>query len=242
MAGKRKHGYRKKHGFGKRYRKRRNHLYGNHSRIQSVNGIVSANPFPNKYFAILNYSDQFTFTTGAVGVLGTEQVLRLNDMYDTDQTGTGHQPYGYDQMAAIYARYQVTYVDVIITWTDPSADGVFAVASLQSNGNTQSLTGMTFARCREIPFTTVKYINNTGAQVQRMSIKAPLHTIFGVSKQQYMGSPTIYGGQVGSTVSQPCYIRFSAGSSAAAAGVTIQAMVEVKFHAQFWDRVWLGQS
>ena len=36
-----------------------------------------------------------------------KQYMRMNSLFDPDQTGTGHQPYYFDQFAALYNRYTV---------------------------------------------------------------------------------------------------------------------------------------
>lgn len=49
-----------------------------------------------------------------------------NSLNDPDVTGTGHQPYGYDQMGLFFGRYCVTYstIKVIFSATDTGADSL----------------------------------------------------------------------------------------------------------------------
>jgi len=63
------------------------------------------NPFPAKMTATLRYNDTVAYTT-TTGV-PTPYQWRCNSIYDPDYTGTGHQPYGHDQYAAIYNHYMV---------------------------------------------------------------------------------------------------------------------------------------
>lgn len=44
--------------------------------------------------------------TAALGALGT-YVWKCNSLFDPDQTGGGHQPYGFDQFKTYYATYSV---------------------------------------------------------------------------------------------------------------------------------------
>lgn len=45
---------------------------------------------------------------GGNNVLGqTDYVWNLNSLFDPNYTGTGHQPRGFDQLAALYERYRV---------------------------------------------------------------------------------------------------------------------------------------
>lgn len=60
---------------------------------------------PDEFTTRLRYVDVYTLTStsGAIG----KQVMRMNGLFDPDFTGTGHQPYYFDQLAALYGRYQV---------------------------------------------------------------------------------------------------------------------------------------
>jgi len=59
---------------------------------------------PHKYFTF-KYVGFFS----ASSPLGntSQQIMNLNSLFDPDRTGTGHQPYFYDQASSIYNRYRV---------------------------------------------------------------------------------------------------------------------------------------
>lgn len=59
---------------------------------------------PHKYVT-LRYTETFNFTLAST--VGTQQLFRLNSIFDPNSTGVGHQPYGYDQLSALYNRYRV---------------------------------------------------------------------------------------------------------------------------------------
>jgi len=63
------------------------------------------NPFPAKHVAYLRYVAMYAFSTTAAAA--APQQFRCNSIFDVDYTGTGHQPYGHDQYAAIYNSYFV---------------------------------------------------------------------------------------------------------------------------------------
>lgn len=63
-------------------------------------------PFPDRMSCKLLYSDQITYTIAASS--STNQVFRLNSIYDPDYTNVGHQPRGHDELALLYKRYCVT--------------------------------------------------------------------------------------------------------------------------------------
>lgn len=60
---------------------------------------------PDEFTTRLRYVDVYTLSSvsGAIA----KQVMRLNGLFDPDFTGTGHQPYYFDQLAALYGRYCV---------------------------------------------------------------------------------------------------------------------------------------
>lgn len=68
--------------------------------------VKSTGPFNEIYQCKLKYVDaiSLTSTLGAT----VQQQYAFNDLYDPDYTGTGHQPMGFDQLATIYEKYQVT--------------------------------------------------------------------------------------------------------------------------------------
>ncbi len=69
----------------------------------------------------LAYGDAFGLAAHAslTSYTGSEYVFRLNSLYDPDLTGTGHQPYGFDQFAALYSRYKVDRVHIDVLFTTP---------------------------------------------------------------------------------------------------------------------------
>lgn len=60
--------------------------------------------FPSQLRTKLRYCDVITLTsTASVGTY----TFRMNSLFDPDFTSIGHQPYYYDQLAALYNRYAV---------------------------------------------------------------------------------------------------------------------------------------
>lgn len=76
-------------------------------------------PWPTRTVTRLDYTDQFDIvcTSGVLSVY----TFNSNGLFDPDQTGTGHQPLGFDQYAAQYNRYRVLKVDYQVTFGNPAA-------------------------------------------------------------------------------------------------------------------------
>ena len=61
---------------------------------------------PDRMHVKMRYFSQVTFDfDGTNG--GLAHVYRVNNIYDPNETGTGHQPMGFDQLNAFYKRYLV---------------------------------------------------------------------------------------------------------------------------------------
>lgn len=75
----------------------------------------SASGFPDTIVTTLRYVDQRGFNAAAAD--DTTYTYRMNDIFDPDFTGAGHQPMGYDQLAAVYNRFQVLSSSIKLTVT-----------------------------------------------------------------------------------------------------------------------------
>lgn len=64
-----------------------------------------ASPVARKHVVRMKYVDVIDWNPSTLAT--QTQVFNMNGIFDPDQTGTGHQPYGYDQLAALFAHYRV---------------------------------------------------------------------------------------------------------------------------------------
>ena len=89
----------------KRGKPRRKGVGGN--RQQLVNRAL--HPLPQRYITKQKYSTVF-----AISALQNMYQFNLNSVFDPNRTGLGHQPYGFDQLAALYNRYRVISCSYVI--------------------------------------------------------------------------------------------------------------------------------
>lgn len=136
----------------------------------AIKGPFSAysgvDPFPPSYRCNMRYTSQGYLSCGTAGVCGTQKEWQLNSLQSPETSG-GHQPYGFDQLAALYARYRVYAVTLDIVLNNPNADGLGMACTIVSSENSgfSTLTGKTLWNVNEQPMSKVYYVNNTGSQV-----------------------------------------------------------------------------
>lgn len=105
----------------KRRRSDRQAAYRRSRRREKIRPRVTmGSGFPKMLKTKLHYVDANNiFTSVAAGTVTTWN-YNLNGMYDFDYTGTGHQPFYFDQYSALYNHYVVIGTKVTIAFTNPS--------------------------------------------------------------------------------------------------------------------------
>lgn len=89
----------------KKYNKRARQSYAITGRGYSSKEKISYTFLdPHKYIAAKYVQ---VFSQSIATNVGINQVMNLNSCFDPDRSGVGHQPYGWDQIAALYNRYRV---------------------------------------------------------------------------------------------------------------------------------------
>lgn len=185
-------------------------------------------PFPAVAYATMRYSTSISIT-GTIGV-ATGHIFRANSLFDPDYTGIGHQPYGFDQYAAIYNHYEV--IDSVITMTPIAGDanGIFGIGLEDDNSP-------------ETGYDTVKEQKGT-----KMSIYNSNGTTGGSVVNKYTAKffPNKY--QQSSTVTtnanDPFYFNcfYEAKNSTATPDATMNFLVTITYRAKFNELKNLGGS
>lgn len=128
--------------------KKRTYLGKSRARITGVNRqwpyasqkayINYWDPFPAVAYARLRYSEVVSLNPSA-GVPAVN-LFRAGSIYDPNQSGAGHQPYGHDTYATIYNHYKVIR-SVITMQPTQKLDGMFGISlkddtTVEGNYNT----------------------------------------------------------------------------------------------------------
>jgi hypothetical protein len=207
------------------------------------NLFSSNNPVPSRTTRYFRYSDVYTLTAAAVtNQFGTEQSFRLGSLFDPDFGIGGHQPLGFDQMAAFYNQYLVEAVDINIEIVDPSADGLCLGWQLKNDDSTQTVSTQLIGQVDERPLCGVRFINDSGTQTESLSFpNVKLHQLTGMSKEQYEAQTSNYGARVSTNPSRNTYFSVAAASLSGSAD-TVKVLVRFNFKAQLFVRMGLPMS
>lgn len=129
----------------------------NSRKLGQTNTIVGASLAPSRILSLLpetfraqhKYVDQLTFTSG-VALVGATFQYGLNCMYDPYIPAGGHQPYGFDQLAAMYSSYVVTSCHVQVTFSPPSTNDCFLAVGWGPSGQPFDPVGYSFTGANNI--------------------------------------------------------------------------------------------
>jgi hypothetical protein len=201
-------------------------------------------PFPPRIRYKLRYAETHTFQTGIAGVCGTEQVMRLNDLYDPNITGTGHQPYGYDQVVGLYNRWRVDRVRVTFLWTTIGGSAELACLHLlrpATGGLT--MAGQTVDRITELPMVKSAVLSASGnTRTVKVVLEANIWDILGISRATYQADIDRYAGSTSASPTIQAFSAHTVGSYSLVAGEQANCQVIIDYDCEFWDRQVQAQS
>jgi len=165
-------------------------------RRQSRRSASSAwRPLPKSKLFKFKYNQEISLNPSAGGV-AENHVFSANGLYDPDITTTGHQPYGFDQMMAMYNHFTVVGSKIKVTVPSNQASYPCRYAIFLRSEST-SLSGLDPERLLEQPghsrvltLMPTNFSPNVGSVTYTFSAKK----FFGVSnvvgESQYRGSVT----------------------------------------------------
>lgn len=199
-------------------------------------------PLGLKHAATLKYVETISLDPAA-GVAGY-YVFSANGLYDPNVTSTGHQPYGFDQLMAMYNHYTVVgskctvnlcsaqnipmYAGILLR-PDNVADNSLSGVLMEQPGNKMRLIG---------------YGGSTGAQgnAQTMSCKFSTRKYFTKNRGAIIEDFLLRGDAGSNPLEQAFYHIMLAplfqGDNIATQGITIQ----IEYSAVFTEPKVLGQS
>lgn len=227
--------------------------YGSAAGFSTSNAIVSPyqfarltgrDPFVPGIWRDFTYTDQYVLTNGAVGVMGVERVLRLNSLYDPDATGAGHQPYGYDQITAIYQKYKVHACTFEVSWWGTS-NSAFLCAQVAGPDDTSVLAGVSPNVVAERPNAEMQVFGGSSQNQVIFRKTVAISDIIGMNKLQFKTDIDGTTAQYNANPVRVAVLRLAIAdptASLAQDGMSMRVLVKLTFHSQCWSRITAGQS
>ena len=220
---------------GKRVLFRRNKKTGKlrragRPRRRGVKVYGSISPIPARQIVKMKYATAAEFNV----VTAYNYQFNLNSIFDPDRTAGGHQPYGHDQLAALYNRYRViscNYVLSAYTGSSPIRFGVVPANEVKTFTTVADLIENPRAQYRfQVP----------GGDTQVITGKCYIPSLMGRSKTQYM-SDDRYQAAFGSSPAELAILNCTA-LSLAEVGVTVQFQLTLEYTVEVFDQHPLAQS
>ena len=210
----------------------------------ATSGSLTMNVLPRRLMRTLRYAETFSLSTGTAGVIGTVVTILLNSLFDPNNSGTGHQPYGFDQLASFYQQYVVHGVRFqLITNTIGGTAEVCVAYQIFPTAGGVSIAGISTDAATE-KSTVSTFTSGSSGNVRARSVRGAIqmHQVFGLTKAQYAAQTDQYGAAVTTNPALGGYLEVGIGSYSGSAGETLSVQIVLDFDAEFWQPKTLPQS
>lgn len=205
-------------------------------RVKQQRGPTRGLPLPVSTVAKLRYVEVFYVTTTA-NVLQSFYTYQTS-AYDPRSNLGGHQPYYFDQFAALYQRYRVDRLDYRITFATDSAVGHFYYMACSSTATPEGSTAVELLE--ELPFVK-RSQGNAGGGPRTIRGTLEPHVILGVPKLKYQTDDT-FSALVGSNPVNMAYLTPYFWSGPTAGDAKLHIRLELTFTTTFFELARPGQS
>ena len=202
--------------------------------------LWAKNPFPPGVRRTLTYGESFTMTTGS-GVYGNQQQMRLNSIFDPNVTGTGHQPYGHDEMGGLYARYRVDKVRFTLLFTTPGATNDIKCAAQITPNNSAGLTSGNIFIINETPMGLHGKLSSSGDRGCVLSKTVDMPTLMGIKRAEYQADDR-FSAAFGANPTSTPVLTFATICYDGTNGITCQVDLTMEYDCWFYDRETLSSS
>jgi hypothetical protein len=195
---------------------------------------------PSKRVTLFYYDNahEFTSTAGSVA----RYRFRANDCFDPDQTGTGHQPMGFDEMTKYYDQFTVIKSKISVRFCSENAS-VPMVCGVKLNDSTTNETGLT--DIIENGYARTAMIVGTGGgnnQVKTIKLGCDVARYFGRPEgTNIINDPNLFGTSAASPVEEAYYQLF-AYAAVNTTTVTCGFDVILEYDVVFWEPKMLVQQ
>lgn len=210
---------------------------GNPRRWINVENASTTFLDPMKYIS-LKYSE--TFAQSTTNALGSALIFKINSLYDPNGSLGGHQPYGFDQLSALYGRYRVLRCKYKLTFgTSTGTIHVLAVPTSGALANAIA-SDTTFWTASEMPRAKHNIIGGGGAPAIHINGSVSLPSLFGSTISEYKADDR-YSAAVNNDPTAICYLNLGFLNPTVSTVIT-QTQVELEFLAELYQPIAQGGS
>lgn len=198
------------------------------SKTVTVNKALS--PLPQRYITKMKYSESYTLQL----TNSYTQVINLNSIWDPNRTGIGHQPYGFDQLAALYNRYRVISCKYIVNGY--SGANAIRYGTIVTN-DVPPVNDM--SELAENPRAQYR-VQLPGGNTTQIRGTAYLPSVVGRTKSQYMADDR-YQAQTNASPQELALLTIY-GADITDAATNVLVTVTLEYFVEFFDIIPLNQS
>ncbi len=177
---------------------------------------------------------------------GTPYTFNLGSLFEP--RAAGHQPFGFDQMAALYARYKVHKVRIHVeTLRTGNAGGTVnpacQVIGIFPPGSTQTTLNVVTALSMGENFNvSTKMLMPTMIQPYVFETTLDIATIAGLTKKEFEANIEDYSALVSASPTRFPFLEVNLAPNITTDGDDYSSTVTLTFVAEFWQRISLAAS
>lgn len=159
-------------------------------------------PMPKSFTTKFRYSSQVIIDATVAGAAW--HVYRANGMFDPDQTGFGHQPYGFDQMMAFYFHFTVTSSKITVSSASNNSNPILLAVGVRGDPTTTLLA----EDIMEQPMMKTAIMSNqqSGPAIGALTSVFSAEKFFGRPRSAIVGSAD-YRGSTGAGPAEQAYFH-----------------------------------
>lgn len=167
--------------------------------------------------------------------MGTPYYFAINDVFDPNFTGTGHQPRGFDQIAVLFKKYRVFGCRVAATFINPTTTTMWVGSHLLNSQQAVYTAGTSYDYVNEVVGTQTTKIPADTQQVDYDSGYVSIPALEGMSFLQWIADDGFDANVTGdpAAISK---IGFFAGDWAGPGAVSaVTAVITMEFDVKFYS-------
>lgn len=164
-----------------------------------------ARPLLTKQKCKMRYYDQFVLNPGLAGSPAV-YIFSANGLYDSNVTGVGHQPLGFDQMMAMYDHSTVIASKINVSFQNTDPNNACVVAITAQDNNVATLTAAEIIENGHTRWTTIG-TKGSGKEITNLGMKCNPNKYLSISNP--LSDSTVKNSIVSNPAEQVYYLVYA---------------------------------